>query len=247
MSKNEFLQFKKLKKFSHLTAAVFPRSFGNVSYKYGLKKEVLKNRQKIAKSLKINLNQIIEMDQVHGSQVKIIKTVKSIIKPIASTDGLVTNKRNVFLMVKTADCLPVFFYDPKNKVIAMVHLGWRGAIEKIFLETLFLMATEFNSNLKDIIVALGPGIKACCFRHRSLVQSKLPEWKDFIKKERNGLVSLDLSSFLVSKLQSLGIKRDNIEVNEICTCCSKNYFSHFRELKNKEKKGRFASLIGLRE
>ena len=123
------------------------------------------------------------MDQVHGSNIRVLdskgtRLLENNIVP--QTDGLITNQENVFLMIKTADCFPVLFFDPKNKAVGAVHVGWRGAIEKIFLNTLLKMIDQFGSNPKDIVVGIGPGIKACCFKHKNLIQEKQPEWKEYI-------------------------------------------------------------------
>lgn len=48
---------------------------------------------------------------------------------IPDTDGMVTDIPGINLVIYTADCMPVSFYDPVKKVIAVAHSGWRGTIE----------------------------------------------------------------------------------------------------------------------
>lgn len=42
---------------------------------------------------------------------------------LVDTDALITNVKNLPLMMFFADCVPVLFYDPKNKVVAISHAG----------------------------------------------------------------------------------------------------------------------------
>lgn len=238
-------KFKILSKQKNLIHGVFNKSFGNVSLEYARKEEVIANKKKIAKALAINWQNIYSVKQVHGTKIKILKSKK--LKPAEEeADGLITNIKNVFLMIKTADCFPVLFFDPIKKVVAAVHVGWRGAIEKIFLTALLKMINTFSSQAKDILVGIGPGIGPCCFKHKTLIQEKLPEWQEYIQNEKNNWKSLNLSGFIKDQLVEAGIKRENIESVKICTCCSKDYFSHLRSLQTGEPEGRFATIIGIR-
>ena len=250
MKKNNFFQFKKLSKQKDLIHGVFGRDFGNVSFEYGDKKEILSNRKKIAKVLDINMKNIYEMDQVHESNIKMlryrdIEQLRNNIIPM--TDALITDEKNVFLMIKTADCFPVVFFDQVKKVIAAVHVGWRGAIEKIFLVVLLKMIDNLDCRTKDILVGIGPGIGLCCFCHKNLIQRKLPEWEKFVKKEKDGWLSADIKNFIKEQLVQVGIKGKNIETIDICTSCSKDFFSHFRSLQTNKLEGRFATIIGLKK
>jgi len=147
-------------------------------------------------------------------------------------------------MVKTADCFPVVFYDPVAKVVAAAHLGWRGAVEKIFLETILVLMRNFSCRTKDLLVGIGPGARKCCFDHKNFVQEKLPEWQMYIKSNKTNK-TLDIPSFIIDKLVTHGVKKENIEDCGICTVCNQNYFSHFRSLQKKDPEGRSAAIIGM--
>lgn len=253
-NKNVF-QFKNLKKQENLIHGVFGKDFGNLSLEYGSKKEVLDNKKRIASSLNINWRQIYSVKQVHGSIVRVLDSKSFRVLEnniIPETDGLITDQKNTFLMIKTADCFPVLMFDPRKKVAAAVHVGWRGAIEKIFLTALLKMINNFNSQAKDILVGIGPGIGPCCFKHKKLIQEKLPEWKKYIKNEKDDWKSVNMSEFIKDQLIEIGVRKENIELTKICTCCSKNYFSHFCSLQSKRKQnngkeGRFATIIGIKD
>jgi len=129
--------------------------------------------------------------------------------------------------------------------VAICHVGWRGAKEKIFVKVLQKMVTNFNSDLSDILIAVGPGIRACCYKHKNLVQQQDNLWQPFIKKGKEGLISIDIPGFILKNLKKAGIRQKNIEISDICTCCSGNFFSHFRSLKTGEPEKRFAAIIGI--
>jgi len=227
-----------------LKVLISDRLIGNIDFRFGSKKETLSHRQNLVKFLGCRLTDLYEMEQVHGSRIGFIeKKVKK--KLFLQTDALITNLKNVFLMVKTADCFPVLFFEPLNHTIAVCHVGWRGAIEKIFLKTLILMLTHFHCSINKIKVVIGPGARKCCFQHRHFLQEKLPEWQEFIKNNQNykknykkNYKTLDIPSFIKRELKIVGIKRENIKDLKICTICNRNYFSHFRSLKEKETEGR---------
>ncbi len=69
-------------------------------------------------------------NQVHGGVVRTVTTadVKDDLygKVSYEADGLMTDLPGVTLLVYTADCIPILFYDPVRRVIAAVHAGWRG-------------------------------------------------------------------------------------------------------------------------
>lgn len=77
-------------------------------------------------------------------------------------DGLVTDRPGLVLTVGFADCPPVFFYDPKKKVIGLAHSGWRGTVGGVIDRVVSAMRQEFNCYRDDIEVLIGPGI---CMEH----------------------------------------------------------------------------------
>ena len=256
MARGNFLQFKIFKKYKNLVHGVFPNDFGNVDFRFGHKKQVLENRKKIADVLGFDFKNLWEMEQVHGSEVRILgnpskkagrqEIRKSGKNVIPATDGLITDKKNAFLMIKTADCFPVLMYDPKNKVVGAVHVGWRGAIQKIFLKALLQMIDIYGCQAKNVLVGIGPGIGQCCFKHKKLVQEKLPEWQQYINIGKNNIKSLDIAGFIINQLTEAGIKKQHIEDSNICTSCSNQFYSHFKSLRKRQTEGRFATIIGIK-
>ena len=73
-------------------------------------------------------------------------------------DGIFTNKKNVVLYVKTADCLPIILYYPK-KILAILHAGWRGTLLRITKKFLIQMKNELKLSIPEWIVAFGVSIE----------------------------------------------------------------------------------------
>ncbi len=246
------LQVKNLAGFDNLVHAFFPKEAGNVDFKFASKSKVLQCRSKILSQLDIKKSSLYEADQIHGSNIQTLTKDNHYLfksKLILKTDGFLTNLKNVFLMIKTADCFPVLFFDPKNQVVGIVHAGWRGVMEKIHWHMLFKMKNKFKSDLKNILIAIGPGVNSCCFAMANPVQSNLVGWQKFCKKTPSeySRYSIDLLGFLKSDLLKAGIKKEHIESLDICTCCNPDFFSHTRSKKTGEEEGRFPSIIGIRE
>lgn len=62
-----------------------------------------------------------------------------------------------------ADCVPLYFADPKNKAIGLSHSGWRGTVGRMGEKTLKAMNKAFGTQPQDVIAAIGPSICGDCF------------------------------------------------------------------------------------
>lgn len=244
----QYLHFNNLKKFDNIIHGVFDKSFGNISFKYGSKKEVLKNRKRIAQMLNIKVQNIYEMDQVHGSDIKILRSedIKKLENNIVpKTDGLITNEKNIFLMIKTADCFPVAIYDKRLNVISAIHVGASGLEKKIIEKTIKKMQIEYGSKPKDILVAIGPGIRDCCYKFSKINKFTKPIWSNYLRK-KGKVIAVNTFLMLKDQLIESGINKQNMSWIENCTSCSQNFYSHYRSRIRKEKEGNFCTIIGLK-
>ena len=103
-------------------------------------------------------NNIVQAEQTHGNQVAIINETHYN-QTIPTVDALVTNTPQLTLVIRTADCGPLFFYDPEKQVIALAHSGRKGTEQNILAETVNQMNAHFNCKMKDILCVLGPCIR----------------------------------------------------------------------------------------
>ena len=67
---------------------------------------------------------IVWMDQVHGTKIELIH--ENSVNIIEACVGLYTEKENIALAIKTADCLPLILCSKEGKELTALHVGWRG-------------------------------------------------------------------------------------------------------------------------
>ena len=112
------------------------------------------------KNFKIDSSRIAIPIQTHSSNVKFIK------KPgtYNNCDGLITSKNyNISLVIKVADCIPIYIYDTKTQYYGLVHSGWKGTKDHIIINALEIFSTASNTFLENIKICMGPHIKSCCY------------------------------------------------------------------------------------
>jgi len=207
---------------------------GNLAFHIGDDEQnVIKNRQKLAQKMSYNYEKLVYMNQIHSNNVQIVDENSP--KLIENCDAIITNSKNLPLMVMVADCIPILLFDEKKKVIAAIHAGRNSTFLKITQITAQKMIDKFSCKANDIQAVLGPSIQKCCYE----VSSKLAFIvKNSFAAEFVNDRNIDLQGINKKLLSEIGIK--NIEISPICTKCSnKSYFS-YRKDKNI---GRFAGVI----
>jgi YfiH family protein len=142
-----------------------------------------------------------------------------------SCDALWSDELRVALAVKVADCLPVSLIDPRRHVIANIHSGWRGAVQRITPSTLdaVMHATTFDPAAS--LAYLGPSIRACCFEVGEEVASQFDE--RYIDRSRTK-PHVDLVAQTMDILRSRGFADERIYDSEICTRCEGSVFHSYR-------------------
>lgn len=74
-----------------------------------------------------------------------------------------TAQPGIVLGIRVADCMPILLVDRERRAIAAVHAGWRGALNRIVEKTAGEMCRSFNSRPQDLLAAIGPSIRKCCY------------------------------------------------------------------------------------
>ncbi|MBW2465937.1 MAG: peptidoglycan editing factor PgeF, partial [Deltaproteobacteria bacterium] len=195
------------------------------------------NREQIKKTL--GCNYLVSARQVHGSRIYIAEEAPPADLEVDGYDSLITNIPGLGLMVQQADCQAVLLFDPEQKVVAIVHVGWRGSAADIIAETVFAMSRKFSTEPTDIIAAISPSLGPCCAEFINF-RSELPAALHGYQVRAN---YFDFWAISRDQLGAAGVRPENIHVAEICTRCNKDYFSYRRE----KETGRFATVIGIKE
>ncbi|HEU5367923.1 MAG TPA: peptidoglycan editing factor PgeF [Ktedonobacterales bacterium] len=166
-------------------------------------------------------------------------------------DAMITQEPGVFLLISFADCLPVLYFDPVQRVAAIAHAGWRGTTLGIAARTVQALAERFGSRPADLLVGLAPAIGPCCYEVGPDVLEafeRSPHLLELaaLQPHANGRAdrwTLDLKETNRQQLQAAGVVPEHIEIMPLCTGCRTDlFFSHRRE---QGKTGRFAVLVGL--
>tara|TARA_Y100001970_G_C14253551_1_gene873493 strand:+ start:4544 stop:5296 length:753 start_codon:yes stop_codon:yes gene_type:complete len=232
---------KKLDKFKNIKHAFFNREggFSKGIYKSlncGIGSEdqiknVKKNLEKVCKKIGCSKNKIVLLNQIHSS---IVHKINKVPKKKLKGDSLITSKKGIALGILTADCSPVFIYDPKNNLISALHAGWKGAYKKIISSTLKKFRSR-GSNLKNLVAVIGPCIS------KSSYEVKKDFFNKFVKQEKsnkkffynkNNKIYFSLNDYIKHDFLKLGVK--NIEIIKKDTyITSNNFFSARRSIKNK--------------
>lgn len=222
-----------LKKYKNIYFGISKKASGNMKIQEGNKK-ILSNWEKFFSQLGIDYDKVLTANLAHGNEILTLSP-----QNIAEfhnlgwhkEDGLVTNLMDVCLTVTVADCLPLYFYDHKKKVIGIAHAGWRGILKNIAGKMLADMMKNFKCDPKDVIVYLGPHIKKCHFVVTNEVAEKFiaAGYKGHLAR-RDGEISVALAQIVSKQLITKKIPKNNIKVSRECTYCKKDkYFSYRRD------------------
>lgn len=103
------------------------------------------------------------LEQVHGSVIWRIPQPPGAPR-ICVGDGLMTATPGRLLAVRTADCVPVLLADPQHRVVAAVHAGWRGTVQRVVEKAVGELRRQFGVPPTALRAAIGPRIGACCYR-----------------------------------------------------------------------------------
>ncbi|MEJ2050035.1 MAG: peptidoglycan editing factor PgeF [Calditrichota bacterium] len=175
--------------------------------------------------------------QVHGNVVKYLSAPGI----VESCDGLISGQPGLSLVIRTADCAAVMMFDWGKRIIANLHVGWRGARENIIYRGLQVMMKEHDCKPADILVAVSPFIHSCCYEVGK-------EFKNFFDEkylsEKEGKFYFDLSGKILDELLSMEINIKNIELNGQCTFCYELQFPSFRR---NGTKNRLLNVIKIKE
>ncbi len=179
--------------------------------------------------------------QKHTDRVTILKDDRN---PEVA-DGVITNRRGVFLGVKVADCVPILLFDKVQSVISAVHAGWRGTAKGILKNAIDSMVENFQCNPKSILIAMGPSIRGCCYEvgYEVINALQMQTFSEEFIFYHNGKRHVDLT--IANKLQAIskGIMECNIWISSFCTYCNADNYASFR-LEGK-KAGRQYGIIGM--
>jgi polyphenol oxidase len=209
--------------------------------------QVTENRRRFLSALHFENAHLVTLRQIHSNRVHVIKDISGPGERLEG-DALATQLPDTMLAVQTADCLPVLIADPAHHAVAAVHSGWKGTLSKVLLHTILEMQRTFDSNPSQLLAAVGPGIRACCFEVGSDVAELFAEEYSgcdlaLPMPDRAGKYLLDLGKALDIQMNLAGVAPGNRHDFRACTRCNtKEFFSYRAEGR---ATGRMMAAIGI--
>lgn len=162
-----------------------------------------------------------------------------------TADAVVTDRFDVILGIKVADCVPVLVFDTNRLVIGAVHAGWRGTSMGILKKTINFLEYRYRSDPMDMLIAIGPSIGRCCYEvdwnvMDAVVHETGPGEYHHQKEEK---FHLDLQAANRIQAVTAGVPDVQISTIQECTCCmSEKYNSYRRDGDASGRQGAFISL-----
>jgi len=216
-----------------------PPYFFNLSYSVDDAKEIVdSNRALFFNELGLNEKIVSYQKQVHEDKINTVSSFGS----CGESDALITRKKNLGLAISSADCPAIFIYDPKEKVIAAVHSGWRGTEKKILRKTIQKIKDDFNSDASNLICYIGPSISQQNYEVGAEVAAKF--YSGFVVKKENKFY-LDVAAANHKMLVDEGVKGVNIQVSGLCSYEYENLLHSYR--RDGQKSGRALGIIAMKE
>lgn len=181
----------------------------------------------------------IKLKQVHKDAILDVKELDEKLTLYEGFDGMVTQEREVGLLIRHADCQAAILYDPTKQALANVHCGWRGSICNIYLKTIRSMQRLYGTKPSDLHVCIGPslGPESAEFKH---YRKELPQsfWRFQVRPTY-------FDFWAISKMQLIdaGVPGSQIEIAELCTLSHPETFFSYRREKQIPLHGTIVSIL----
>ncbi|MGO9404683.1 MAG: peptidoglycan editing factor PgeF [Terriglobales bacterium] len=212
---------------------------------------------------------LVWLRQIHSDLIHHVVGIPA--QPLAG-DGMVTDTPGLLVAVQVADCIPIILADRKRRAIGVFHAGWRGTVKRIVEKGVGEMRKRFGSDPRNLVAAIGPGVRGCCYEvgeevhsrfeaQFSYVSSLFREVKEsdpvrekypllFLTARAPGHSALPVKLFLDlveanrRQLLDAGVLAKNIDTKAPCTTCHPELLFSFRA--EKGITGRMMAAAGIR-
>jgi YfiH family protein len=206
---------------------------------------VKKNRELSFRALGRQPDSIFDVWQVHSSDVVCAHAPRVEGDSLRQADVILTDRPEVTLFMRFADCVPILFHDPRRAVVGVAHAGWMGTLRDVPSAAVNALKTNYGCNPADILAFIGPSIGPDHYEIGAdvilQVMQKFGDDSEQVLQSYNGKIHFDLWRTNQILLERTGIEK--IENAGICTAChTEDWFSHRAE---KGRTGRFGALISL--
>jgi len=208
---------------------------------------VRENRYRSFAALGRTRESIFDVWQVHSAEAVIADAPRPPDEPYRKADIILTDRPEVTLFMRFADCVPILLHDPRRGAIALVHAGWLGTVRGAARAAVQAMQARYGSHPGDILAAIGPSIGR---DHYEVGTDVMQQVRASFGKDAEALlfpeqdkIHFDLWAANCLLLKRAGVGK--IELAGLCTACHlEDWFSHRAE---RGRAGRFGVLMALKE
>ncbi len=173
-------------------------------------------------------DRVVTVKQVHG--VAILEPKGILASEPEGYDTVLTDRPGLAIAVKTADCLPILIVEPDKKIIAAVHAGWKGTLQRV-VQVALRRIQEKGGNLESLLCAMGPNMVGGCFEVGEDVkfdfEKEFPGWP-ILKKISDKKWLLDVALANRLQLEEMKVPSAHIDRIDICTHCHPDLFWSYR-------------------
>lgn len=195
---------------------------------------VTKNRRRLGLTAGYDPDTLVAAQQVHGTGIAWVGAADrgrgafSWDAAIPDTDGLITREVGVPLAIQVADCAPVLIVDPVQRVLAVVHAGWRGAFGRIASKAAREMIECAGTQPADIHVGIGPTLCPACLEVGEEVADTVQSaFGPAVVLRGAAKPHLDIRGMITADLLQSGVIPNQIAAHPSCTRCHVHrFFSH---------------------
>jgi YfiH family protein len=184
---------------------------------------------------------VVSLRQVHQDECVVI-TSKDQLRSEYRGDAVLTDRKDIFISIQVADCVPIFMLEKKRKVIGLIHAGWKGTLLGITKRTIETAKEQLGCKPGDFTIWFGPSIRSCCYRVSDAVAILFDDKNVHSSAQRGA--ALDLVGINRKQLADCGVKDNRMFATGSCTCCEEKVFYSYR--REKENTGRMVGFLGLK-
>lgn len=170
---------------------------------------------------------IKELKQIHSDNI----FFSSKIRPGLEGDGIILDQKKIIIIIKTADCIPLFLWNSKCSIGGIIHIGWRGLLNGIEKKLIDLLKNG-GIDIKGLNFYFGPSIERGCYEVDNNLYntfySKNYRKNIFFKKSEKKYL-MDIKKGIYLSLKESGILEKNIMDSNICTFCENHRFPSYRK------------------
>jgi len=174
-------------------------------------------------------------EQIHSSIINVYDG------SIKEGDSTISDEENTGVCVYTADCVPILIKHKFLPLKAAIHSGWKGTYDTILLKTINFLKDKYEIDVEDLICAVGPHIRYCCYEVSSEIVDDFNRHELYNNKGVAAGRFLNLTKCIELQFDVAGIPKKNYYLNAECTKCSSIH--EFYSYRIDKDCGRILSLV----